>query len=80
MSKVVITNLNENTPRYPAAYQMIDKTSDGFGIVVLFFSRELGAVVQDATPARYMRGYVSNNWISCTNERVWKPVNLSIEH
>lgn len=79
MAKIVITNLNDNTPRYPAAYQLVAQ-GPGQGTVVLFFSEMCGVVVKDAADGAKKPGYKSESWLSCTDRTVWKPVNLSIEH
>lgn len=48
------------------------------GIIVLFLSKERGVVIKTSPDSGYDFGYFSDDWISCSEETIWKPVNITI--
>lgn len=48
------------------------------GIIVLFLSKERGVVIKTSPGSAYDFGYFSDDWISCSEETIWEPVDITI--
>lgn len=60
--------------QYPVARRSLTD-----GNIVLFLSKAKGVVIKiSPDSSRYDFGYFSDDWISCSEETVWAPVNITI--
>ena len=68
-----VTKHSKDDIQYPVARRsLID------GIVVLFFSKNTGVVIKTSPDSEMIFGDISTDWISCSEETIWEPVDITI--
>ena len=68
-----VTEHPEEQIKYPIARRSLTD-----GAIVLFFSKARGVVIRTSPESVYDFGYFSDDWISCSEETIWEPVNITI--
>ena len=48
------------------------------GTIVLFFSKNTGIVIKTSPDSETIFGDISNDWISCSDNTIWEPVDITI--
>ena len=48
------------------------------GTIVLFFSKNTGIVIKTSPDSETIFGDISNAWISCSDNTIWEPVDITI--
>ena len=48
------------------------------GFIVLFLSKNTGTVIKTSPDSETIFGDISNDWISCSDNTIWEPVDITI--
>jgi putative hemolysin len=64
-------------PKAKAIKYPVSRKARNNGTVVIFWSEFVGTVV-DVGQSKQYAGKTHNQWASCTDEDIWKPVDVHI--